>query len=135
MGEQAVIGSVREIPAVQAGRIGERPAVTVGGHTFSYADLGARAGRAAANVNHGAIPHPQHACSCRRLVADINDIKPGGLDDIGDSPDVARQYAGRDSCSGVRQDAAKPRLDLRLELAYGIDGTDVIDNDAIPDHS
>ena len=50
MGEAAGIGSVREIPAVQAARIGERPAVTVGGQTFSYADLGARAGRACANL-------------------------------------------------------------------------------------
>lgn len=50
MGNHAEIGSVRDIPAVQARQMADRPAVTVGGQCFSYADLGARAGRTAANL-------------------------------------------------------------------------------------
>lgn len=50
MSEQASIRSVRDIPALQAQRLANRPAVTVGGQTFSYADLGARVGRACANL-------------------------------------------------------------------------------------
>ncbi|MDP3908581.1 AMP-binding protein [Novosphingobium sp.] len=50
MNNQASMRSVRDIPALQAQRLADRPAVTVGGETFSYAELGARAGRACANL-------------------------------------------------------------------------------------
>lgn len=50
MSEQPGIRSVRDIPAVQSRRLAHRPAVSVNGATFSYADLGARAGRASARL-------------------------------------------------------------------------------------
>lgn len=50
MNEQAAIRSVRDIPALQAIRLALHPAVTADGHTFSYADLAGRAGRATSRL-------------------------------------------------------------------------------------